>query len=197
MFVVGLTGGIGSGKSVVAEKFHLFDILIVDADIVAREVVEPGKPCLEEIEKRFGSDILTDKGVLNRPKLREIIFSDEGERTWLESLLHPKIGEHINEELNHASSAYSILVSPLLLETQQQELCSRILVVDVPEELQIKRTLLRDKVPREQVEKIMNSQMKRKERLQRADDIISNTGTKIDLENKVLDLHQKYVELSK
>ena len=114
MFVVGLTGGIGSGKSVVAKKFHLFDIPIVDADIAAREVVEPGKPCFEEIEKRFGPDILTDKGVLNRPKLREIIFSDEGERTWLESLLHPKIGEHINEELNHASSAYSILVSPLL-----------------------------------------------------------------------------------
>ena len=97
--------------------------------------------------------------------------------------------------MNHASSAYSILVSPLLLETQQQELCSRILVVDVPEELQIKRTLLRDKVPREQVEKIMNSQMKRKERLQGADDIISNTGTIIDLENKVLELHQKYIEL--
>ncbi|SVA26928.1 uncharacterized protein METZ01_LOCUS79782, partial [marine metagenome] len=113
MFVVGLTGGIGSGKSVVAEKFHLFDILIVDADIVAREVVEPGKPCLEEIEKRFGSDILTDKGVLNRPKLREIIFSNEGERAWLESLLHPKIGERIMEELNYASSSYSILVSPL------------------------------------------------------------------------------------
>lgn len=197
MFIVGLTGGIGSGKSAATEKFLSLDINIVDADAASRTVVEKGQSALTQIEEHFGKDILTDEGTLNRSKLRELILSDLKEKSWLESLLHPKIGEQINKELVESSSPYTVFVAPLLLETNSQQMCSRILVVDVPIEVQIERTLLRDKVSVDQVKKIIATQMNREERLMKADDVILNTGTIQELEEKVLELHKKYLTMSK
>lgn len=197
MFIVGLTGGIGSGKSVVSTKFLSLHINVNDADIASRKIVEPGQPALVEIENHFGSDILTKEGFLNRGKLREVIFSNPKEKKWLESILHPKIREYLVQEIKGSSSPYSILVSPLLLETNQYQLCSRILLVDVPRGIQVKRTVLRDKVPESQVEKIILSQMDREERLEKADDVLLNTGTVLELEEQVLELHKKYLQMLK
>ena len=195
MLIIGLTGGIGSGKSAVSDKFKSLGITVVDADVAARTVVEPGQPALAEIERHFGSNILNQEGVLDRAQLREIIASDSEERVWLESVLHPKIGEQIAKELAESTSPYTIYVAPLLLETNSQKMCSRVLVVDVPKEIQIQRTAERDKVSEIQIEKIVTVQMEREERLEKADDVLVNTGTIRELEEQVLKLHQKYLEM--
>ena len=195
MFIIGLTGGIGSGKSAVSDKFKSLGINVVDADVAARTVVEPGQPALAEIERHFGSNILNQEGVLDRAQLREIIASDSEERVWLESVLHPKIGEQIAKELAESTSPYTIYVAPLLLETNSQKMCSRVLVVDVPKEIQIQRTAERDKVSEIQIEKIVAVQMEREERLEKADDVLVNTGTIKELEEQVVKLHQKYLEM--
>ena len=195
MLIIGLTGGIGSGKSAVSDKFKSLGITVVDADVAARTVVEPGQPALAEIERHFGSNILNQEGVLDRAQLREIIASDSEERVWLESVLHPKIGEQIAKELAESTSPYTIYVAPLLLETNSQKMCSRVLVVDVPKEIQIQRTAERDKVSEIQIEKIVAVQMEREERLEKADDVLVNTGTIRELEEQVLKLHQKYLEM--
>ena len=195
MLIIGLTGGIGSGKSAVSDKFKSLGITVVDADVAARTVVEPGQPALAEIERHFGSNILNQAGVLDRAQLREIMASDSEERVWLESVLHPKIGEQIAKELNESTSPYTIYVAPLLLETNSQKMCSRVLVVDVPKEIQIQRTAERDKVSEIQIEKIVAVQMERKERLEKADDVLVNTGTIKELEEQVVKLHQKYLEM--
>ena len=195
MFIIGLTGGIGSGKSAVSDKFKSLGINVVDADVAARTVVEPGQPALAEIERHFGSNILNQEGVLDRAQLREIIASDSEERVWLESVLHPKIGEQIAKELAESTSPYTIYVAPLLLETNSQKMCSRVLVVDVPKEIQIQRTAERDKVSEIQIEKIVAVQMEREERLEKADDVLVNTGTIKELEEQVMKLHQKYLEM--
>ena len=195
MFIIGLTGGIGSGKSAVSDKFKSLGINVVDADVAARTVVEPGQPALAEIERHFGSNILNQEGVLDRAQLREIMASDSEERVWLESVLHPKIGEQIAKELAESTSPYTIYVAPLLLETNSQKICSRVLVVDVPKEIQIQRTAERDKVSEIQIEKIVTVQMEREERLEKADDVLVNTGTIKELEQQVMKLHQKYLEM--
>ena len=195
MFIIGLTGGIGSGKSAVSDKFKSLGINVVDADVAARTVVEPGQPALAEIERHFGSNILNQEGVLDRAQLREIMASDSEERVWLESVLHPKIGEQIAKELAESTSPYTIYVAPLLLETNSQKMCSRVLVVDVPKEIQIQRTAERDKVSEIQIEKIVAVQMEREERLEKADDVLVNTGTIKELEQQVMKLHQKYLEM--
>ena len=196
MFIVGLTGGIGSGKSAVSERFKTFGITVVDADLASREVVKPGKPALEEIKNHFGESILNDEGNLHRRKLREIIVSDDKQRQWLESVLHPRIGEQVRKELEISSSVFTLYVAPLLLESNGHQICSRVLVVDVPIEIQISRTCSRDQVSIEQVEKIISSQISRKERLRKADDIISNDGTIEEMEAAVDKLHKKYLELT-
>ena len=195
MLIIGLTGGIGSGKSAVSDKFKSLGITVVDADVAARTVVEPGQPALAEIERHFGSNILNQAGVLDRAQLREIMASDSEERVWLESVLHPKIGEQIAKELAESTSPYTIYVAPLLLETNSQKMCSRVLVVDVPKEIQIQRTAERDKVSEIQIEKIVTVQMEREERLEKADDVLVNTGTIKELEQQVMKLHQKYLEM--
>ena len=195
MLIIGLTGGIGSGKSAVSDKFKSLGITVVDADVAARTVVEPGQPALAEIERHFGSNILNQEGVLDRAQLREIMASDSEERVWLESVLHPKIGEQIAKELDESTSPYTIYVAPLLLETNSQKMCSRVLVVDVPKEIQIQRTAERDKVSEIQIEKIVAVQMEREERLEKADDVLVNTGTIKELEQQVMKLHQKYLEM--
>ena len=191
--IIGLTGGIGSGKTAVSETFEKLGITVVDADLASRVVVEKGKPCLEEIAKHFGDDILNENDELNRAKLREIIFNSDSEKLWLESLLHPAIAEQIKDELNASKSPYTILVSPLLLETNQRDFCDKVLVVDVPIELQMERTTKRDGVSEDQVKSIIKSQINRDERLQLADEIILNEGSIEDLEMIVRELHEKLI----
>ena len=191
--IIGLTGGIGSGKTAVSDTFEKLGITVVDADLASRVVVEKGKPCLEEIAKHFGNDILNENDELNRAKLREIIFNSDSEKLWLESLLHPAIAEQIKDELNASKSPYTILVSPLLLETNQRDFCDKVLVVDVPIEIQMERTTKRDGVSKDQVKSIIKSQINRDERLQLADEIILNEGSIEDLEMIVRELHEKLI----
>ena len=196
MLIIGLTGGIGSGKSVASDKFKSLGIDVVDADVASRTVVEPGKPALKEIQDHFGSGIITAEGKLDRNKLREIIATDAKERKWLESVLHPKIGEQITKEISESTSVYTLFVAPLLLETNSQEMCSRVVVVDVPKDVQIQRTAKRDKVSSNQVEQMVAAQMKREKRLEKADDVLLNNGTIEDLEKQVEELHKKYIQMA-
>ena len=195
MLIIGLTGGIGSGKSVASDKFKSLGIDVVDADVASRTVVESGKPALKEIQDHFGSGIITAEGKLDRNKLREIIATDAKERKWLESVLHPKIGEQITKEISESTSVYTLFVAPLLLETNSQEMCSRVVVVDVPKDVQIQRTAKRDKVSSNQVEQMVAAQMKREKRLEKADDVLLNNGTIEDLEKQVEELHKKYIQM--
>ena len=195
MLIIGLTGGIGSGKSVASDKFKSLGVAVVDADVASRTVVEPGKPALKEIQDHFGSGIITAEGKLDRNKLREIIATDAKERKWLESVLHPKIGEQITKEISESTSVYTLFVAPLLLETNSQEMCSRVVVVDVPKDVQIRRTAKRDKVSSNQVEQMVAAQMKREKRLEKADDVLLNNGTIEDLEKQVEELHKKYIQM--
>ncbi len=197
MFVVGITGGIGSGKSAVSDSFADLGIKVVDADIASRVIVEPGQPALEKISAHFGPSVIQSDGTLHRRALREQIFSDKKQRDWLELLLHPLIGEYLQRELALAGSAYAILVSPLLIETGQARLTNRILVVDVPESVQIERVMQRDNNTKEQVLAIIEAQTSRGERLKHADDVISNKGSIASLEEQVGCLHTKYVRLAR
>ena len=195
MLIIGLTGGIGSGKSVASDKFASLGITVVDADVASRTVVEPGMPALKEIESHFGSEIITGDGQLDRTKLRELIASDAEERKWLESVLHPRIGEQIAKEIAESTSPYTLFVAPLLLETNSQEMCTRVVVVDVPKEVQVERTAERDEVSTDQVEQMVSAQMERQKRLEKADDVLVNTGTIEELEKKVEELHEKYLQM--
>ena len=191
--IIGLTGGIGSGKTAVSDTFKSLGIDIVDADVSSRRVVEKGQPSLDDIQAHFGDGILDSENNLDRAKLREIIFKNPQERVWLEKLLHPKIAEHIKDQLESSNSPYCVLVSPLLLETEQKSYCSFVLVVDVPEESQIARTTKRDDVSEEQVKNIISAQIDREKRLEQADEIIINDGSMEELKEKVVVLHTKYL----
>jgi len=193
MNVVGLTGGIGSGKSTVARLFGDLGVHWVDADDVAREVVEPGTPALAEIAEHVGEDILTSDGALDRAQLREIVFEKPEERAWLESLLHPIIREELIRQLNpkNYQLPYVLLVSPLLLETDQHQLVDRIVVIDVPKDVQLERTMARDTNSREQVERIIAAQMSREDRLARADEVIDNDRPLDDVTRQVRELHER------
>lgn len=194
--IIGLTGGIGSGKSEASKRFAERGIVVVDADIVAREVVEPGSAALDQISAHFGKEILDAGSSLNRSKLREVIFSNPTEKQWLESLLHPIINASIRRQLASASSTYAILTSPLLLETQQFQLVDRILVIDTSEQLQIARASRRDKNNEPQIKAIMRTQLSRQERCARATDIIYNYGDIQELDEQIEKLHQLYLELA-
>lgn len=196
MLVVGITGGIGSGKTAVTNKFANLGIDVVDADIAARTIVEKGSVGLEKIKQHFGESIVLEDGTLNRAKLREIIFKDVAAKTWLEQLTHPLIRQEIISGLQNSKSPYTILVSPLLIESGQHELVNRVLVVDVPVELQLKRTCERDNNPPAQVEAIIASQLDRDKRLSFADDIIVNNQTLEHLQQQVAQLNQQYLRLS-
>jgi len=193
--VLGLTGGIGSGKSAAAEAFARLGIDTIDADHAARWVVEPGRPALQQIVQRFGEAILLADGQLNRAVLREHIFAEPEQRQWLEALLHPLIRAEISQYLAAAQSPYAILVSPLLVESGQYKNVQRVLVVDVPSEVQVVRALQRDQVSEEQLRAIMQTQMKRDERLRYADDVLCNAADKATLEREVLRLHEYYLTL--
>ena len=193
--IVGLTGGIGSGKSEVSRRFENLGIDVIDADVISRDVVSIGKPALNKIAVHFGQQILNTDKTLNRGKLRELIFNNQSEKKWLEDLLHPLVRTEIISQLNKSKSAYQILSSPLLLETSQQDIVDRILVVDADESLQISRAMQRDANNPDQIKKIMSTQMDRSKRCAKADDIISNHGDLDELETQVKQLHSFYVNL--
>jgi dephospho-CoA kinase len=194
-WILGLTGGIGSGKSAAAQCFIDLGVHLVDADNAARWVVEPGRPALAQIAEHFGAGVLQADGTLNRSALRELIFKDPQQRVWLEGLLHPLIREEIRQYLARAESAYAILVSPLLLETSQHQMVQRVLVIDVPESVQIERTVLRDRTNEEQVRAILQAQASREERLSRANDVIVNDRDPAWLKSEVERLHHFYLTL--
>jgi len=192
--IVGLTGGIGSGKSTVARLFGELGVHWVDADDVARQVVEPGTHALKAITEHFGPEVLQADGSLNRAWLRQRIFEAPGEKEWLEALLHPIIREELTRQLADTTSPYALLVSPLLLETDQHELVERVVVVDVPESVQLERTMARDDNSRQQVERIMAAQMARDERCARADAIINNNNPLADVRRQVRECHDRFVQ---
>ncbi|MGO2355343.1 MAG: dephospho-CoA kinase [Marinomonas foliarum] len=192
--IIGLAGGIGSGKSTIAKCFNELGIQSVDADDVARSVVLPGSYCLKQIEQRYGSQILSNDGTLNRRALREIIFDAPLERSWLESLTHPAIRNEVAAQLHAATSEYVLLVHPLLFETKQDAICKKVIVIDVPKTVQIQRVINRDQVDKESAQKIISAQLSNSERLMKADFILENAGNLNDMNAKVLKLHQKILE---
>ncbi|MBP1145102.1 dephospho-CoA kinase [Pseudomonas sp. PvP027] len=194
-WILGLTGGIGSGKSAAAKCFSDLGIDTVDADHAARWVVEPGRPALEQIAAHFGKDVLQASGELDRGALRKLIFENPEQRRWLEALLHPLINQEIVSHLAKAKSPYAILVSPLLVESGQYRMVQRLLVIDAPAHLQIERTMLRDSSSQEQVEAILKVQIQREDRLRHANDVLVNDRDHAWLTREVERLHHFYLTL--
>ena len=193
-YIVAITGGIGSGKTAVSDRFETLGVRVVDMDVASRVIVEPGQPALGAIAGRFGDSMLSEDGTLNRRALREHIFAHKEERIWLNQLTHPLINAWVADELKAATSPYAMVVNPLLM--RKDAYVNRILVVDVPVEIQIVRTMARDDVDREQAERIVTSQIGREARLELAEDVIVNEGDLAALEPEVLKLHESYVGLA-
>ena len=196
LLAVALTGGIGSGKTAVSQAFARHGVPVIDTDVLAREVVEPGQPALREIVEIFGEACLDATGALDRAYLRRVVFADAGRRRELEALLHPRILRALRERLATLQTPYCLVVVPLLVETGMDKQFERILVVDVPEKVQIERVVARDRVDAEQSRRILGQQASHTRRLAVADDIIANTGTLAELEDKVAALHQQYLALA-
>jgi len=194
--IVGLTGGIGSGKSTVARRFAALGVPVIDADVIAREVVAPGEPCLEAIVDLFGEGVLDEKGCLNRRKLREQVFMDNDARHRLEAILHPAIRTRMLERLSQIDAPYAVLVIPLLLEAGQRDLVDRVLVVDTPPDMQVVRAGRRDGVAPEEVRRIMGAQIGREDRLAAADDVLYNSGDLDSLLRQTDALHEHYSKLA-
>ena len=195
-YTVALTGGIGSGKSTVADAFAHLGVNVIDADVIARQVVEPGTPALDAIAERFGQQILNEDGTLNRRALREHIFAHAMDKNWLNALLHPKIQQETRRQMQLATSSYILWVVPLLVENRLSAKADRVLVVDVPKETQIERTMLRDRVSRQHAEHILAAQATREQRLAVADDVIENMGSPDAIASDVARLHAKYQRLA-
>ncbi|MFQ5982144.1 MAG: dephospho-CoA kinase [Woeseiaceae bacterium] len=190
---IGLTGGIASGKSTVADHFAELGVPVIDTDVIAREVVQPGKPALEEIRSAFGIDVFDSDGRLNRRSMRELVFSDATRRAQLESILHPRIREETVAQSRAAGGPYQIIVVPLLVESPMREFVDRVLVVDCDENTQLKRLLERDADDEDQARRMIAAQASRDERLAIADDVISNNGDLDDTRSQVDALHKKYL----
>ncbi|AIR02871.1 dephospho-CoA kinase [Pluralibacter gergoviae] len=195
-YTVALTGGIGSGKSTVANAFAASGVNVIDADIIAREVVEPGTPALGAIVEHFGPQMLLADGSLDRRRLREKIFSQPEEKQWLNALLHPQIQQETQRRMRQATSAYVLWVVPLLVENKLWTRADRVLVVDVSKETQLARTVARDGVSRQHAENILAAQATREARLAVADDVIDNNGSPDTLAGDVARLHQRYLTLA-
>ena len=197
MLVIGLTGGIGSGKSTVAKMFVSLGAPVIDMDQIARQVVEPGQPALKQIIHEFGANLLDTDGRLNRRKLRELIFDSVENRRRLEAILHPLIRQETQRQISKLDAAYCIVVIPLLLEANQRLLVDRILVVDLPEALQITRTMQRDDVSAADVKKILTAQVNRSRRLAAADDVIDNSAGLEQVRIRIAELDQLYRGLAR
>jgi dephospho-CoA kinase len=195
--VIGLTGGIGSGKTTVANVFAEYGIDLIDADIIARDVVAIGSVGLARITEKFGNRILLDDGNLDRSQLRTAIFSDPQLKNWLNQLLHPLIRDKMLADIDRATSPYCLLIVPLMIENNLQTLTDRLLVVDVDQQTQIMRTQQRDNVSLEQINNILAAQASRQQRLDAADDIICNNGDNQALLTQVAQLHLHYLALAR
>lgn len=196
MWILGLTGGIGSGKTAASDYFGQKGVAIVDADVVAREVVEPGEPAWQAIAERYGNQALLDDQSLNRAWLRQKVFAEPNERQWLEGQTHPRIRDSIIKQLQSAQSAYAILVSPLLFESGQYQLTHHSLLIDVPEEVQVERATQRDQNNEEQIRRIISAQMSRSDKRQKATDIADNNGSLEKLYQQLDQLHERYLILA-
>ena len=196
MFVLGLTGGIGSGKTAASDYLASKGICVVDADVVARQIVEPGQPALAAITQRYGADALLADGSLDRAWLRQKVFAEPTERQWLESQTHPRIREAIIDQLQNASSEYAVLVSPLLFESGQYQLTQRTLLIDVAEDIQIARATSRDQNDEQQIRRIIAVQMSRTDKRAKADDIADNSKDLAHLYQQLDQLHHTYLQLA-
>ena len=190
-WTVVLTGGIGSGKSLVADLFAQRNVAVVEQDELSREIVQPGQPALQQIVTRFGTDIVDSEGRLNRAELRERIFADPRDRIWLNQLTHPLINELTRKRVQDATTPYALVVNPLL--GGRSSAYDRFLVVDVPTEIQVARTMQRDRISQSLARKMIESQTDRKLRLKIADDVIRNDGTVAQVEERVASLHRRYL----
>ncbi|MGV3345367.1 dephospho-CoA kinase [Enterobacteriaceae bacterium LUAb1] len=192
VYTVALTGGIGSGKSCIASAFAQLGVTVIDADIIARQVVEPGQPALQKIIDYFGKQIITPEGRLDRAALRQRIFTHDAEKRWLNALLHPLIHAETCRQISACQDLWCMWVVPLLVEKQLYSLAQRILVVDVPLDIQLTRTMKRDGISRKQAEQIIAAQASRSERLAVADDIIDNSSTLDNILPQVVELAKNY-----
>lgn len=190
---IGLTGGIASGKSTVADMFTDLGVPVIDTDVIAREVVRPGKPALEEIREAFGDAVIAADGTLDRPAMRAIVFGDDAARRRLEAILHPRIGEATREQADAAGGEYQVIVVPLLVGSSLRTFVDRVLVVDCDEETQVSRLLARDAESEAQARRILAAQSSRDERLAVADDVIANDGDLDETRQQVLALHRRYL----
>ena len=193
-FIVAITGGIGSGKTAVSDRFANLGIDVIDLDVASRAVVEPNSVALKEISNHFGEGMIRSNGHLDRRALRQQVFDNPIEKRWLEKLLHPLINEWTLRQLRAVQTAYAMVVNPLL--RARGGYVDRILVVDTPTEIQIERTMQRDEVPRKQAQAIVDSQLDRAGRLALADDVILNAGSLNELNNRVRELHERYLVLA-
>lgn len=196
MLRIGLTGGIACGKSTVAAGFAGQGVPVIDADILARELVEPGQPALAEIARQLGDEFITADGRLDRERLRGHIFGNEPARQRLEAILHPRIATEMQARAERLEAPYCLLVIPLLIEAGQQSLVDRILVVDCPEAIQRARLAERDGIDNDQISAILASQLERQQRLATADDVIHNDGTPEQLQARIAELHARYLALA-
>ena len=199
MLLIALTGGIGSGKTTVSDIFKSKNVPVIDTDIIARQVVEPGKPAYNEMIKLFGDEILDIDKNIDRQALRNLIFTSSEKRLQLEKILHPVIWDEVQNQVKSITATYCIIVVPLLLENKDKIKpinFNRILVIDTPENLQVERAVTRDNCDESLVKKIMDNQVSRQERTAAADDIILNAENLVSLNTKVGQLHEKYLQLS-
>jgi dephospho-CoA kinase len=195
-YVVGISGGIGSGKTTVTDLFAKYGVEVIDADVIAREVVEPGTPALAAIVAKFAESVLDQAGGLDRAKLRTLVFNNSEVKNWLNQLLHPAIREQMLIQTQQAKSAYCLLSVALLVENKLYEQVDRVVIVDVLEQTQLQRTLLRDKTNEQQIRAIMSAQATRQQRLAVADDVIDNNGKADELAKQVAQLHKKYLQFA-
>jgi dephospho-CoA kinase len=196
MLKIGLTGGIGSGKTTVTQLFTALNVPVIDADEIAHQLVEPGQPALEKIKEAFGTGFVTAEGVLDRKKMRDCIFSDSHAKQKLEAILHPMIYSVIQSKLTQLHAPYCIICVPLLFETKMENIADRILVVDCPVEQQIERVKKRENMTIEKIQAIIESQIARDIRLSNADDVIDNAKMEASLTQQVNTLHHLYISLS-
>lgn len=192
-YIVALSGGIASGKSTIAHLFAQLGVPIIDADIIARQVVEVGTPALEQITQHFSQEILLENGELDRSQLREIIFNNDHERLWLNNLLHPIIAQETQKQFAKQTKPYVIWVVPLLIENNLHQLADRILMIDIPEALQLERLINRDRISESLAKKMIATQVCSTDRLAFADDIIVNDGDLVSLKIQVDNLHKQYL----
>jgi dephospho-CoA kinase len=197
MFIVGLTGGIGSGKSTVGKLFHNLGVLVLDADEIGKALIQPNSPLLSSVANHFGQTILNADGSLNRAALREIVFNNQEKRKQLESVMHPPILAEMQSRARHSNEPYCIFSIPLLFESGQNQYVDRVLVIDASVDLQRERVVKRNGLAPEQINAILDSQVSREYRLSHADDVIDNSMAMKQLEPQVQALHKKYTELSR